>query len=60
MAGFAEADIEFSLKMRTEPPAAGYTVLPTVEQVTGRPSRSFARWVREQVAAFGGVATREG
>jgi uncharacterized protein YbjT (DUF2867 family) len=60
VAGFADADIEFFLKMRTEPPAAGYTVLPTVEQVTGRPPGTFARWVRAHAAAFGGVATRGG
>jgi hypothetical protein len=26
--------------------------LPTVEQVTGRPARSYAEWVRDNVEAF--------
>ncbi|MCY1060791.1 NmrA family NAD(P)-binding protein [Nannocystis sp. SCPEA4] len=56
-AGFGDSDVEFFLKMRTEPPAAGYTVLPTVERVTGRPARTFARWVQEHAAAFGGVVS---
>ncbi|MEV0391684.1 NmrA family NAD(P)-binding protein [Polymorphospora rubra] len=52
--GFGDDDIGFFLTMRTNPPEAGYTVLPTVEEVTGRPARTFAQWVRENAAAFGG------
>ncbi|MDT0343390.1 NmrA family NAD(P)-binding protein [Streptomyces litchfieldiae] len=52
--GWSEPDIEFFLAMRTDPPAAGATVLPTVERVTGRPARTFAQWARENAAAFGG------
>ncbi|MFB9428326.1 NAD(P)H-binding protein [Streptoalloteichus tenebrarius] len=52
--GFSDEDVEFFLTMRTNPPEAGYTVLPTVEEVTGRPARTFAQWVRENAAAFGG------
>jgi len=55
-AGFSDQDIEFFLRMRTEPPEASRTVLPTVEEVTGRPPRTFAQWVRENAAAFGGRA----
>ncbi|MFF0574901.1 SDR family oxidoreductase [Streptosporangium saharense] len=51
--GFSDEDIEFFLTMRTNPPQAGYTVLPTVEKVTGRPPRTFAQWVQENAAAFG-------
>ncbi|MGN9906583.1 NAD(P)H-binding protein [Phytohabitans sp. LJ34] len=51
-AGFGEEDIAFFLAMRTNPPEAGYTVLPTVEKVTGRPARTFADWVREHAAMF--------
>jgi uncharacterized protein YbjT (DUF2867 family) len=51
-AGFADSDVDWFLKIRTEPPEAGYTVLPTVEQVTGRPARRFAAWVREHAGAF--------
>lgn len=53
-AGFTEPDIEFFLAMRTNPPEAGYTVLPTVPEVTGRPARTFAEWVAEHRAAFTG------
>ncbi|SEF16763.1 SDR family oxidoreductase [Jiangella alba] len=51
--GFSDDDVEFFLMMRTNPPEAGYTVLPTVEQVTGRPARTFAQWVAANRAAFG-------
>ena len=50
--GYSDGDIEFFLMMRTNPPEAGYTVLPTVEKVTGKPARTFAQWVRENAAAF--------
>ncbi len=53
-AGYSAEDVAFFLAMRTDPPVAGYTVLPTVEEVTGRPARTFAQWVRENAAAFGG------
>ncbi|TDQ45532.1 NAD(P)H-binding protein [Actinorugispora endophytica] len=52
-AGYSDEDVEFFLAMRTDPPEAGYTVLPTVERVTGRPARTFAQWMRENAAAFG-------
>lgn len=52
--GFGAEDIEFFLAMRTDPPVAGYTVLPTVQRVTGRPARTFREWVTEHKAAFGG------
>ncbi|ONK10699.1 NAD(P)H azoreductase [Streptomyces sp. MP131-18] len=51
-AGFSDEDVAFFLAMRTDPPAAGYTVLPTVERVTGRPARTFAQWVGENATAF--------
>ncbi|MCS7481027.1 SDR family oxidoreductase [Umezawaea endophytica] len=50
--GFTEEDVEFFLRMRTEPPEAGYRVLPTVAEVTGVPARTFASWVREHAALF--------
>lgn len=52
--GFSDEDIEFFVMMRTNPPDAGYTVLPTVQEVTGQPARTFAQWVEENAAAFGG------
>ncbi|GII95934.1 SDR family oxidoreductase [Sinosporangium siamense] len=50
--GYSDEDVEFFLTMRTNTPELGYTVLPTVEEVTGRPARTFAQWVRENAAAF--------
>ena len=52
--GYGAEDIAFFLAMRTSPPEAGYTVLPTVREVTGRPARSYREWVAENRAAFGG------
>lgn len=52
--GYSAEDIEFFVMMRTNPPEAGYTVLPTVENLTGKPTRTFAQWVRENAAVFGG------
>ncbi|MFT7837983.1 NAD(P)H-binding protein [Saccharothrix sp. BKS2] len=53
--GFSEDDIEFFVMVRTNPPEAGCTPLPTVQEVTGRPARTFAQWARENAGAFGGV-----
>ncbi|TDC84994.1 NAD-dependent epimerase/dehydratase family protein [Micromonospora sp. KC606] len=50
--GHSDDDIEFFLTMRTNPPEAGYTVLPTVERITGRPARTFTDWVRDNAATF--------
>ncbi|GAA2804456.1 NmrA family NAD(P)-binding protein [Crossiella cryophila] len=52
--GYSAEDIGFFLGMRQNPPELGATVAPTVEQVTGKPGRTFAQWVRENAAAFGG------
>lgn len=51
--GYSTEDIEFFLWVRTDPPEAGRTVLPTVPDVTGRPGRTFREWARENAAAFG-------
>ncbi|WP_030452090.1 SDR family oxidoreductase [Herbidospora cretacea] len=50
--GFGEEDVAFMLQVRTDPPIQGRTVLPTVEEVTGRPARPFADWVHEHAEAF--------
>lgn len=34
------------------PPKIGYTVDPTVEEITGRPARTFAQWASEHIADF--------
>ncbi|MGN9837949.1 NAD(P)H-binding protein [Nonomuraea sp. H19] len=50
--GYDDEAIDWFLMMNTNPPAVGYTVLPTVEEVTGKPPRTFAQWVRDHAAAF--------
>ncbi|MFC4564533.1 NmrA family NAD(P)-binding protein [Nocardiopsis mangrovi] len=52
-AGFTSEDIAFFLAVRVDPHEVAYTVLPTVEEVTGAPARIFAQWVRENAGAFG-------
>ncbi|GAA4096974.1 NmrA family NAD(P)-binding protein [Nonomuraea soli] len=49
----AEPDyIEFAVQLGLNMPEAGKTVLPTVEAVTGRPARTFARWAAENADRF--------
>lgn len=50
--GYEEGDIEFFVQMGKNPPEVGYTVLPTVEQVTGKPARTFDEWVAEHKHLF--------
>ncbi|WP_084963665.1 NAD(P)H-binding protein [Thermoactinospora rubra] len=50
--GFPEEYIDFAMELENNPPAEGSIVLPTVEEVTGRPARTFAQWVTEHVSAF--------
>ncbi|MEV0196491.1 NAD(P)H-binding protein [Nonomuraea sp. NPDC050691] len=50
--GMGEETIEFLVQALGNTPEVGYTVVPTVEQVTGRPARSFAQWAAEHAAAF--------
>jgi len=50
--GIPSQIIEFLLYVYGNTPELGYTVLPTVEQVTGHPARSFAQWAEENAAAF--------
>lgn len=45
--GYDEESIEFFVQMAMNPPEAGYTVLPTVERVLGRPARTLAEWAAE-------------
>jgi uncharacterized protein YbjT (DUF2867 family) len=52
--GYDDETVEWFLGMLTDPPISGDTVLPTVPDVTGRPARTFAQWVRENAAAFVG------
>jgi uncharacterized protein YbjT (DUF2867 family) len=52
--GFPPDIIEFFVWAHGNTPPIGYTVVPTVEQVTGRPARTFAQWATEHAADFGG------
>ena len=45
--GYDEESIEFFVQMAFQPPEVGYTILPTVEQVLGRPARTLAEWAAE-------------
>ncbi|WP_055694335.1 NAD(P)H-binding protein [Streptomyces prasinopilosus] len=51
-AGHSEEVIGFLLHVYGNTPEAGRTVTGTVEEVTGRPARSFARWAAEHADAF--------
>jgi uncharacterized protein YbjT (DUF2867 family) len=51
-AGFPDEVIEFFMWAHGNTPPVGYTVVPTVEEVTGRPARTFAQWAVEHAAAF--------
>lgn len=50
--GYDEESVEFFVQMAKNPPENGYTVLPTVEQVLGRPARTFAEWAIEHKREF--------
>jgi uncharacterized protein YbjT (DUF2867 family) len=53
-AGFPGEVIEFFLWAHGNTPPIGYTVTTTVEEVTGRPARTFAQWAAEHADAFRG------
>jgi len=50
--GYDEESVEFFVQIAKNPPEDGYTVLPTVEQVLGRPARTFAEWAIEHKREF--------
>lgn len=51
-AGHPEDVIVFLLEAYGNTPEVGRTVLDTVEKVTGRPARTFARWAADHADAF--------
>jgi uncharacterized protein YbjT (DUF2867 family) len=53
-AGYSEEVIEFFVWAHGNTPPIGYTVVPTVEQVTGHPARPFAEWAAENAHQFRG------
>jgi uncharacterized protein YbjT (DUF2867 family) len=50
--GYDDDYVEFGIQLATDPPEASGVVLPTVEEVTGRPARTFAQWAREHAERF--------
>ncbi|MFI6481648.1 NAD(P)H-binding protein [Nonomuraea sp. NPDC050663] len=50
--GMGQDTIEFLVDALGNTPEVGYTVVPTVEEVTGRKARSFAQWAGENAASF--------
>jgi uncharacterized protein YbjT (DUF2867 family) len=50
--GYPEDSIDFFVWAHGNTPPEGYTVVPTVEQVTGQPPRTFAQWAAENADAF--------
>lgn len=52
-AGHPQYVIDFFLWVYGNPPPVGYTLTTTVEDITGRPARSFAQWAREHAKDFG-------
>ncbi|MFE5397887.1 NAD(P)H-binding protein [Streptomyces sp. NPDC056568] len=55
-AGQPEEVIGFLLEVYGNTPEAGRTVVDTVEKVTGRPARTFARWAADHADAFAAPA----
>ncbi|MCA0452366.1 MAG: NAD(P)H-binding protein [Chloroflexi bacterium] len=56
-AGQPEELIQFFMWVYGNPPEIGYTVAPTVQDVTGKPARTFAQWAAEHKTAFAEIVT---
>ncbi|WP_067453507.1 NAD(P)H-binding protein [Actinomadura macra] len=50
--GTPEPVIGFLVEALGNTPEVGYTVVPTVQEITGRPARTFAQWAVEHADAF--------
>ncbi|MEU4804902.1 NmrA family NAD(P)-binding protein [Actinosynnema sp. NPDC023587] len=50
--GVTRQDAEYVVGWHADPPAEASRVVDTVEQVTGRPARTFAQWVDEHADRF--------
>lgn len=50
--GVDEGVIDYVINWYKNPPIEAYTVNQTVEQITGRPARTFAEWVEEHARYF--------
>jgi len=53
--GYQEDYVEFGIQLATNPPEAADTILPTIEEVTGCPARTFAQWAQEHADQFRAV-----
>ncbi|GAA4069704.1 hypothetical protein [Actinomadura miaoliensis] len=51
-AGASQEAIDHVVGWYADPPEEAYTVTDTVEQILGRPARTFEQWVREHADAF--------
>jgi uncharacterized protein YbjT (DUF2867 family) len=50
--GHNEDSIGFMVQMSKNPPEIGYTVLPTVQEITGSRAKTFTEWVSEFKSEF--------
>jgi hypothetical protein len=50
--GVSRADADYVVGWYAAPDDASTTVVDTVEQVTGRPARTFAQWAAEHAGRF--------
>ncbi|MFV2019651.1 SDR family oxidoreductase [Micromonospora sp. LOL_023] len=50
--GYDDDYVEFGIQLATNPPDASGLVLPTVEDVIGRPARTFSLWAQEHAGQF--------
>ncbi|QXJ24220.1 NAD(P)H-binding protein [Actinomadura graeca] len=50
--GTPEPVIGFLVEALGNTPEVGYTVVPAVQEITGRPARTFAQWAAEHADAF--------
>lgn len=47
-----EGEADFITSWYKDTPTEGYTVIPTVEEITGRPARTFRQWAEEHASLF--------
>jgi uncharacterized protein YbjT (DUF2867 family) len=47
--GIPKDHIEMVINWYSDPLKSAYTVVPTVEEITGQPARTFVQWVREHL-----------
>ena len=50
--GYDEDYVDFGIQLAANPPEAADTILPTIEEVTGRRPRTFAQWATEHAVHF--------